>query len=68
MHFGYFSFWKLGLYVSLLFREKRGEICIVDALEVQEGCHDFTGEIWKDDTVPRSVKMIQVKVISTIYT
>lgn len=58
----------MGLYVPLLFSEKRRKTCTVGALEVQEGCHDFTGEIWKDRTVPKSVKMIQVKVISRIFT
>ena len=66
--FGYFSFQKLGLSVPLLFNKRRKKIRIVDALEVQEGCHDFMGKIWEDDPFPKSVKMIQGKVISRIYT
>lgn len=40
----------------------------MDALEVQECFHDFMREIWKGDIVPKSVKMIQVKVINRMNT
>lgn len=56
--FGYFSFQKLGLFVFFLFNKRRKKICIVDALEVQEGCYDFMGKIWEDDLFFKFVKMI----------